>query len=133
MTRGLGWSLRILGADWDLSEFYLMFLSREIDIKLCQNYTKTYIWKIYVHITWPELPLMVVQYTVHEIQTETRDNNCHICMKLRSQSLKPPFTFLKKWQPHGFPVFWRNFLFWTIVMKQGIDKRFTFRILVYIY
>ena len=27
-------------------DIYLMFLSREIDIKRCQNYTKTYIYKI---------------------------------------------------------------------------------------
>ena len=30
----------------------MMFLSREIDIKLCQNYTKTYICKIFVRITY---------------------------------------------------------------------------------
>ena len=53
----------------------MMFLSREIDIKLCQNYSKTYICKIYVRITRPELPPMTVQYTGHMIQTETRDNN----------------------------------------------------------
>ena len=30
----------ILGIDQDPPEIYLMFLSREIDIKLCQIYTK---------------------------------------------------------------------------------------------
>jgi len=34
---GIGWNLRISGVDRDLQEFYLMFLSREIYIKLCQN------------------------------------------------------------------------------------------------
>ena len=52
-----------------------MFLSREIDIKLCSNYTKTFICKIYVFITWPWLPPIAVQYTGHVIITETRDNN----------------------------------------------------------
>ena len=51
-----------------------MFLSQEIDIKLCQNYTKTCICKIYVRITRSELPPMAVQYTGHVIQTEPRDN-----------------------------------------------------------
>ena len=52
-----------------------MFQSREIDIKLCHNYTKTYICWIYVPITWPELPPIAVQYIGHVIQTETSDNN----------------------------------------------------------
>ena len=52
-----------------------MFLSQEIDIKLCQNHTKTYVFKIYVRITQPELPPMTVQYTDHVIQTEACDNN----------------------------------------------------------
>ena len=48
-----------------------MFLSREIDVKLCQNYTKTYVCKIFIRIsiTWPELLPMTVQYTGHVIQT----------------------------------------------------------------
>ena len=41
-----GWNLKILGIDWDLYKFYLMFLSREIDLKLFQNYAKMYIFKI---------------------------------------------------------------------------------------
>ena len=52
-----------------------MFLFREIDIKLCQNYTITYICKIYVRFTLPKLPPMAVQYTFHVIQTETRGIN----------------------------------------------------------
>ena len=53
-------------------------LSLEIGIKLCQNYTKTYICKIYVRLTRPELPPMAVTYTCHVIQLETHDNNpCH--------------------------------------------------------
>ena len=31
---------------WTIHIIYLMFLSREIDIKLCKNYTKTYIYQI---------------------------------------------------------------------------------------
>ena len=46
MKWDLDWNLRNSGVDWDLYEFYLIFLSREIDIKLCQNYTKMYICKI---------------------------------------------------------------------------------------
>ena len=46
MNGGISWNLRISGVDWDISEFYLMFLSVEIDIKMRQNYTKTYICKI---------------------------------------------------------------------------------------
>ena len=40
MKGGIGWNLSILGVDRDPWEFYLMLLSREIDIKLCQIYTK---------------------------------------------------------------------------------------------
>ena len=69
-----GWNLRDLGS-WTITISHLMFLSREIDTKLCHNYTKKYICKIYVRITWPELPPMAVQYTGHVIQTETCDNN----------------------------------------------------------
>ena len=43
---GLGWNLSILGVDRDPWEFYLMILSREIDVKLCQMYMKIYICKI---------------------------------------------------------------------------------------
>ena len=57
------------------TSIYLIFLSLEIDIKMCQNYTKTYICKIYVRIIWPDLPPAAVQYTSHALQTETRDNN----------------------------------------------------------
>ena len=46
MKGGIGWNLRNSGVDWDLQKFYLMFLFRKIYIKLCQNYTKTYICKI---------------------------------------------------------------------------------------
>ena len=56
-------------------------LSREIDIKLCQNYyTETYICKILVRIKWPEIPPMAVQFDVHGIQTETHDNNTALPM-----------------------------------------------------
>ena len=48
MNEGTVWNLRTSGVDRDL--FYLMFLSREIDIKLCQNYTKTYKYKIWYKI-----------------------------------------------------------------------------------
>jgi len=43
MKGGIGWNLRI--SDFE-RYLYLMFLSREIDIKLCQNYTKTGISQI---------------------------------------------------------------------------------------
>ena len=39
-------NLSILGVYWDPCEFCLMFLSREIDIKLWQIYSKTYKYKI---------------------------------------------------------------------------------------
>ena len=47
MKGGIGWNLSILGVDWDPLKFNLMFLSQEIDIKLCQIYTKIYIYKIW--------------------------------------------------------------------------------------
>jgi len=75
MKGGIGWNLRISGVERYLYDIYQMLLSREIDIKLCQNYTKTYICKLYVRFTWPELPSMAVQYNGHVIQTETCDNN----------------------------------------------------------
>ena len=46
MKGGIGWNLRISGVDWYIQVIYLMFLSREIDIKRFKNYTKTYICKI---------------------------------------------------------------------------------------
>ena len=50
MKGGIGWSLRTSGVDRDMKEFYLMFLSREIDIKLCQNNTKTFVYKVWYKI-----------------------------------------------------------------------------------
>jgi len=43
---GTGWNLRISGVERYLLDIYLMFLSREIDVKLCQIYTKIQ----YIHI-----------------------------------------------------------------------------------
>ena len=60
---------------------HIKHVSREIDIKLCQNYyTETYICKILVRIKWPEIPPMAVQYSGHGIQTETHDNNTALPM-----------------------------------------------------
>ena len=41
---GTGWNLRISGVERYLLDIYLMFLSREIDVKLCQIYTKIHIF-----------------------------------------------------------------------------------------
>ena len=46
MNGGKGWNLSNLGVDRDPWEFYLMFLSREINIKLCQIYMNIYVYKI---------------------------------------------------------------------------------------
>ena len=46
MKGGIGWNLSILGIDRDPWEFYVMFLSQEIDIKLCQICTKIYKYEI---------------------------------------------------------------------------------------
>ena len=46
MKGGIGWNLRISGVERYLYDIYLMFLSREIDIKLCQIYTKIHIYAI---------------------------------------------------------------------------------------
>ena len=46
MKGGIGWNLSILGVDRNPCQFYLIFLSREIDIKLCQIYKKISIYKI---------------------------------------------------------------------------------------
>ena len=49
---GIGWNLRISGVEWYLLDIYLMFLSREIDIKLChtldQNSNK---WQSSINVT----------------------------------------------------------------------------------
>ena len=42
----IGWNLRISGVEWYIKDFYPMFLSQEIDIKLCQIYTKIHIYAI---------------------------------------------------------------------------------------
>ena len=46
MKGGIGYNLRISGFELYLQDIYLLILSREIDIKLCQNYTKTGICQI---------------------------------------------------------------------------------------
>ena len=46
MKGGIGWNLRTSRVDRDLYKFYLMFLSWEIDIKLCQICTKIFIFDI---------------------------------------------------------------------------------------
>ena len=44
MTGGIWWNLRSSCLERYILDIHLMFLSREIDIKLCQNYTKTYMY-----------------------------------------------------------------------------------------
>ena len=46
MNGGIGWKLITLALDRDPWKLYLMFQSREIDIKLCQLYTKINIYTI---------------------------------------------------------------------------------------
>ena len=74
MTGGIGWNLRISGVERYKYNIYLMFLSQEIDIKLCQNYTKTHIC-----IMSPVLSPMAVQYYCHMSLSVSRDRlNCHL-------------------------------------------------------
>ena len=61
MQRDIGWKLITLTLDRDPWKLFLMFLSPEIDIKLCQIYMK-------IQIYAAELPPMKVQYTGHVIQ-----------------------------------------------------------------
>ena len=71
-------NLRISGVERYIRDMYLMFLSREIDIKQYQIYTKIHVYAILfgnsrlkqiifskVRITSPEFPPMAVQYTGH--------------------------------------------------------------------
>jgi len=51
MKGGIGWNLSMYGVDRGPWEFYLIFLSREIDIKLCKIYTKIYIYKMLYKIS----------------------------------------------------------------------------------
>ena len=44
---GIGWKLITLALDRDPRKLYMMFLFREIDLKLCQIYTKI---RIYIYI-----------------------------------------------------------------------------------
>ena len=46
MKGGIGWNLRISGVKRYIWDIHLMFLSREIDKKLYQNYTKIHIYTI---------------------------------------------------------------------------------------
>ena len=46
MKWGIWWHMRISGVKRYIEDIYLMFLSREIDITLCQNYTKMFIYQI---------------------------------------------------------------------------------------
>ena len=47
MKGGIGWKLIPLALDRDPWKSYLMFLSREIDIQLCQMYTKINVYTIF--------------------------------------------------------------------------------------
>jgi len=47
MKVGIGWKLITLALDRDPRKLYMMFLFREIDLKLCQIYTKI---RIYIYI-----------------------------------------------------------------------------------
>ncbi len=44
MKVGIGWKLITLALDRDQRKLYMMFLFREIDLKLCQIYTKIRIY-----------------------------------------------------------------------------------------
>jgi len=46
MKGGIGWKLITLALDSDPWKLHMMFLSREIDIQLCQIYTKINIYTI---------------------------------------------------------------------------------------
>ena len=46
MKGGIDWKLITLALDRVAWKFYLMFLSREIDLQLCQIYTKIKIYTI---------------------------------------------------------------------------------------
>ena len=46
MKGGIGWKLITLALDPDPWKLYPMFLSREIDLQLCQIYTKINIYTI---------------------------------------------------------------------------------------
>ena len=46
MKGGIGWKLITLALDNDPGKLYLMFLSREIDLQLCQIYTKINLYTI---------------------------------------------------------------------------------------
>ena len=46
MKGGIGWKLTTLALDHDLWKLYMMFLSREVNIKMCQIYTKIHIYTI---------------------------------------------------------------------------------------
>jgi len=46
MKGGRGWNLITLALNCDPWKLYLMFLSREIDLQLCQIYTKINIYTI---------------------------------------------------------------------------------------
>jgi len=50
MKGGIGWKLITLALDLDPWKLYLMFLSREIDIQLCQIYTKINIYTICIKV-----------------------------------------------------------------------------------
>ena len=46
MKGDIEWNLRISGIEQYILDIYLMFLSKKIDIKLCQTYTKIHIYAI---------------------------------------------------------------------------------------
>ena len=48
--RGIGWKLITLALDCYPWKLYLMFLSREIDLQLCQIYTEINIYTICIKV-----------------------------------------------------------------------------------
>ena len=117
-----------------------MFLSREIDIKLCQNYTKSIILLRIVQsgITSPKLPPIAVQYTGHVYHVTTIPQ-CYwrkllwrhtrlYRLYIRFGIILTQFYINFSRQEHQIDVFWVSFKTWDSQVSAYTPFHFSFTV-----
>ena len=78
-----------------------MFLSREIDIKLCQNYTKSYIWSVINtttlirNLTYIRFGIILTEFYINFSRQEHQIDVLYVSFKTRDSQVSAytPFHF----------------------------------------
>ena len=105
MIGGTGLNLRISGVDWDMYEFYLMFLTREIDIKLFQNYTKAYIYiRFCIRFVVLNRPYSTNTQAIWKNVTRTPTNGSAVLLSRVSICIKWPINCTPFWGSSGHMI-----------------------------